>query len=236
MGSPAYFGKLAALEAMLRKPALIPVGLFSPQDDLSFIPDMPGLQPSFTPTTTAPDGIRTTFLFAGLPAYIVWNGVDQFLGVGYTITGPISGIYTVTLIDYQGNVLTPGSTDDIRAASTNIVPVANISGQLSQASVAYSATLVINVTLANVITVLLTGNVTSTVFSYPFSAPPVGTWLYVRFQQDGTGGWTVILPTNLVTDVGFEVDPGAGRITVLPVEWDGSAWVFLGSPFSVAGA
>src|SRR5580692_11176677 len=107
---------------MIRKPAFIPLGLFSPQDNMSFIPDMPGLLPAYTPTLTPPDGTRTTFTFAALPAYVIWNGVDQFQNVGYTITGPVSNIYTVTLIDFNGNILTPSATDDIRAAGPAVVP------------------------------------------------------------------------------------------------------------------
>lgn len=235
MGSPSLFGKLANFGATLRKPMLIPFGLFSPNDNISFLPDLPGVSQAFTPTLTAPDGTRTTFQFAGLPAYLVWNGVDQFQNTGYTITGPVSGIYTATFTDYQGNVLTPSPTDDIRAAGSTIVPAASAPGQLSQANVAYASTLNINVTAAQEISILLTGNVAVTNLQYPFSSIPQGQWVILRFQQNATGGWTVALPTNLVTDPGFAVDPTPSRTTVLPVSWNGVSWIFFAVPFTVAG-
>jgi hypothetical protein len=64
--------------------------------------------------TTPPDGIRTTFNFFALPKYISWNGLNQFLGTGYTLV-VIGGVYQVTFIDSLGATLTPDAGDDIRA-------------------------------------------------------------------------------------------------------------------------
>lgn len=158
MGSPAYFGRLANFQASLRKPGLIPFGLFNVQDNLNFLADMP----------------------AG----------------------------------------------------------ATISRALSQASQAYASSLAIDTSAASVITILLTGNVSSTVLNYAGSATiPPGTFLWIRFQQDATGGWTVALPANLVTDPGFAVDPTALRTTVIPIQWNAvnSRWIFTETPFSVPG-
>lgn len=234
MGSPAFWGKLVNFTASLRKPALIAFGDFSPNDNLNFIADMPGVASSFTPTTTPPDGTRTTFQFAGLPAYIVWNGVIQFQNVGYTITGPVSGVYTVTFIDYLGNVLTPGSSDTLRSAGVTTLASPN-STALTQTAIPFAPDLVINVSLAQVITVVVTGNISSTELTYPFSAVPTGTWLYIRFTMNSRGGWTVVLPTNLSIDSGFAIDPTPFRTTVLPIQYDGVGWVFFNTPFSVTG-
>lgn len=65
------------------------------------------------PTSTPPDGIRTTFIFPIRPRYISWNGMNQFEGSGYTMA-VVSGVYTVTFKDIDGNILTPTTGDDIR--------------------------------------------------------------------------------------------------------------------------
>ena len=86
------------------------------------------------PTTTPPDGVRTEFFFTNLPKYCSFNGANQFPITGYILTtyssniqitgaiGPgylittTAGTSTVTFRDVLGNVITPGVTDDIRAA------------------------------------------------------------------------------------------------------------------------
>ena len=108
----------------------------------------------------------------------------------------------------------------------------------SQASQLYASALAIDTSAASVITIILTGNVTSTVLNYSGSSTiPPGTFLWVRFQQDATGGRTVALPSNLVIDTGFAIDPTALRTTVLPIQWNpaNSSWIFFDTPFSVTG-
>lgn len=235
MGSPAYFGKLVNFTASLRKPAFIPFGTFSPGDNLSFIADIPTQGATFEYTTTPPDGSRTTFRFADLPIYVIWNGVLQFQNVGYTITGGI-GNYVVTLIDYLGNVLTPGTTDSILAETTTTVAPSS-THQQSQASVAWASPLTINTAAAQVLSILLTGNVASTVLTYGLSAIPDGTIVELRFTQDGTGGWTVALPSNLNYSAGFAIDPTPSTTTVLDIRWNLAAgkWLFANTPFTVPG-
>lgn len=239
MGSPALWGRLVNFEASLRKPALIYFGSFSPGDNLGFIADMPTNGATFSPTLTPPNGTRTTFTFSALPLYIVWNNTVQFQNIGYTLTGPVAGIYTATFMDYAGNILTPGSTDSIIAQTTTLNEPSSGGQQVSRASVAWASNLTIDTSIAQVITVLLTGNVTATNLTYQSSsAVPNGTAVSLRFQQNGTGGWTVTLPANLAHDSGFAIDPGASRTTVLPILYNGNTaeWEFTAAPFSVTGS
>jgi hypothetical protein len=71
-----------------------------------------GTAVQFIDTLTPPDGIRTTFNFSILPKFIVFNGLTQFLGTGYTLA-VVGGFYQVTLIDSSGNVITPQIGDSI---------------------------------------------------------------------------------------------------------------------------
>jgi hypothetical protein len=155
MGSPAFWGQLVAFESALRKPLLVPFGLFNPQDNLGFI-----------------------------------ASID---------TG----------------------------------------SQLTTLSLAYSSALSIDVSSADVISILLTGNVASTTLNYSGSSIiPIGQRVWIRYIQNSTGGWTVALPANLNYDQGFVVDPTPGRTTVLPLMYKGlsTGWVFFGEAFSVPGA
>lgn len=236
MGSPAYFGKLVNFEASLRKPGFIPFGTFSPGDNLSFIADLPGTTETFQGTSTPPDGIRSTFLFTSLPVYVSWNGVQQWQGVGFNVTGPVLGLYTVQMRDYAGNILVPGPTDDIRAEISTVTSPPALR-QPTKVAVPYAANLVIDTSLAEIITVFLTGNVASWQLTYGFSAIPDSTTVMIRMQQDAAGAHTVALPSNLVSDPGFGIDQGAGRTTVLMLIYNGptGSWLFKADPFSVTG-
>jgi hypothetical protein len=64
--------------------------------------------------TNAPDGVTTQFSFPSQPKYCSLNGVNQFLNKGYTQT-VVGNNYLITFQDYNNNVITPASTDDIRA-------------------------------------------------------------------------------------------------------------------------
>jgi len=65
------------------------------------------------PSLETPDGIRTTFSFAQPPVYISYNGLNQFLGVGYRMVG--SSQVEVTIRDVDGNLIIPGVGDSIMA-------------------------------------------------------------------------------------------------------------------------
>lgn len=237
MASPAYFGKLVCFTSSLRKPALIPFGLFSPQDNLSFIADMPGNTTTFQNTLTPPDGIRNTFLFSELPIYIIWNGLQQREGVGFTLTGPVAGIYAVQFTDFAGNILTPGATDDIYAETT-ILNIPSQPGTLpTKVAVPWASNLIIDTSLAQIITVLLTDNVVSTTLIYGPSAIPNNVDVMLRFTQDSVGAHTVALPSNLAFDTGFAIDQGANRTTVMQLLYNSNtgSWIFAATPFSVQG-
>ena len=153
MGSPAYFGKLAAFEAALRKPGLVAFGLFNAQDNLGFIAGFPGAGSSFSQSTSA-----------------------------------------------------------------------------------FSSPLVIDTSTADVITVVLTANVASMTLNYGGSSLiPTGQRFWLRLVEDATGGWTVVLPTNLHYDQGFAIDTGATRINILPMRWNSANWEFFEEPFSIPG-
>lgn len=120
--------------------------------------------------------------------------------------------------------------------------LANIAGIPAQnaytsAVIPYAAALTIDTSTADVISVTLTGNVTSFILNYGGSAViPSGQRVWIRLIQDATGSRTVTLPSNLITDQSFAVDPGVQRSTVLPIEWNGTNWIFFSEPFSVPSA
>lgn len=151
MGSPAYFGKLANFVASLRKPGLVPFGLFNAQDNLAFVADLPS----------------------------------------------------------SGHTLTP-------------------------ATVAYSAAPAFDTSTGDVLTIILTGNVTSSTLNYGGSSSiPTGTRVYLKIQEDGVGGHTFVLPTNLHTD-SYVIDTRANRFSMLPIRWNSttSLWEFFSDAFS----
>lgn len=124
----------------------------------------------------------------------------------------------------------------------NLGFIANMPGQgttFSQASEAYASNLVIDTSSADIITVLLTGNVASMALNYAGSGTiPSGQRNWLRLLQDATGGRTVAFPSNLLLDTNFQVDLRASRATVFAIEYQSSAakWVLFEEPFSVPTA
>lgn len=108
----------------------------------------------------------------------------------------------------------------------------NTNSVLSTATVTFASTLVIDTSTAQIITVILTADVASCTLNYAGSTAPTGLQVYLRIVQNSTGGWTFVLPTNLLLDTGYTVDPGASRVTVLPIEWNGTKWECFAPPFS----
>ena len=106
--------------------------------------------------------------------------------------------------------------------------------QYSQSTSTFSSTLVIDTSTADVITVILTANVTSMTLNYGGSGLiPTGQRFWLRLVENATGGWTVALPANLHYDQNFSVDTVASRITILPIRWNGNNWEFFEEPFSI---
>jgi hypothetical protein len=99
------------------------------------------------------------------------------------------------------------------------------------AAVTYSATPVFDATLGTVLTITLTGNVTSSSIAYG-SAPPDGQQVYIRIVQDAVGGRTFTLPSDVLADSSFSIDTRANYASILPLEWNGAAWEFFADPFS----
>jgi hypothetical protein len=105
---------------------------------------------------------------------------------------------------------------------------------LTLATVNYSATPAFDTSLGQILTITLTGDVTSSSINFSGGANvPVGLQVFLRIVQDATGGRTFALPANLIVDQGFAIDLGANRATVLPIEWNGVNWRFFGASFSV---
>lgn len=116
------------------------------------------------------------------------------------------------------------------------VPAPTVPAQ-SVVPVNYSAAIVVDSSAGSVFGIAVTGNITSTVLNFRGGVTiPTGTVIQLRYQMNSTGGWTVVLPANLTTDAGFAVDPTPSRTTVMTIEWNGSGWVFFGTPFSVTGS
>ncbi len=67
-----------------------------------------------------PDGIATSFTFAKAPIFCTFNGLEQYVGAvvgvpnhaGYTLLGAT----VVEFIDNDGNIITPGASDILKAA------------------------------------------------------------------------------------------------------------------------
>lgn len=117
------------------------------------------------------------------------------------------------------------------------LPAANSS--FSTSTSFFSPTLVVDTSAADVISITLTANVTSMTLNYGGSGIiPNGQRLWIRLIQDATGNRSVVLPTNLIIDQSFAVDPGANRATVLPIQYDTtlSKWKFFDDPFSIQTA
>lgn len=102
----------------------------------------------------------------------------------------------------------------------------------TEVSAIYNSVMVIDTSTGDVITVTLTGNVTSTTLNYDGGAPTTGTTVTLRIVENATGGWTFALPANLQTDQGFGIDTGANRVTLLPIRFQTDHWEFWTDPIS----
>ena len=93
MATPANWGKLVNFTSGLRKPALIPFGYFSPNDNLGFIA---GLSTGPQYPTGVTNGVvvtpSNTFTFTFPPSELVVNGMSLFPPNDFTLSGT-----TVTL-------------------------------------------------------------------------------------------------------------------------------------------
>lgn len=116
----------------------------------------------------------------------------------------------------------------------NVVGIPGFGSTLSQATETFSSTLAIDSSAADVITVVLTANVTSMTINYAGSSTiPTGQRFWLRLVENSTGGWTCALPSNLNLDTGWAIDTRANRATVLPIQYNGVHWIFFEEPFSV---
>jgi hypothetical protein len=103
---------------------------------------------------------------------------------------------------------------------------------LSFATVPWAASLTVDVSVADVISVTLSGNVTSSSLNFSGGTPPLGQQVEWRIIQNGVGAWTFAFPPNVVLDPSFVIDPDANSVTVLNLVWNGSAWLATSVAFS----
>lgn len=96
----------------------------------------------------------------------------------------------------------------------------------------YNPVMVIDTATANIITVVLSGNVTSTTLNYDGGSPTTAVTVSLRIVQDATGGHTFALPSNLQHDQEFAIDPGPNRVTIIPIQFETDHWEFWSEPFS----
>src|SRR5579885_1815295 len=89
-----------------------------------------------------------------------------------------------------------------------IASIPNSQAVTSIATWAFSPTPNIDVSTASVISLVLSANVTSCTLNYQGAVAPQRCEVELRITQDSTGGWVFPLPSNLVVDQGFQVDPG----------------------------
>jgi hypothetical protein len=95
------------------------------------VPGVPvaGVVSRWVPTVTPPDGIITIFAFSYVPRWISWNGINQYVNVGYK-TIAFNGNTLITLVDVLGNTLTPGSGDTLLGVigAHQVAPITPIDG------------------------------------------------------------------------------------------------------------
>jgi hypothetical protein len=103
---------------------------------------------------------------------------------------------------------------------------------LQWATVTFSATPIFDAALGQVLTLTLSGAVTSSSLTSGGGNPTQGTQIYLRLLQDSTGGRTFAFPANLKVDNNYAIDSRANSCTILPIEWNGTAWEFFSAPFS----
>lgn len=72
-----------------------------------------GCGPIYIKSETVPNSETIDFEFPYYPKQVVWNGISQFEGVGYTLS-VANGKYVVRFRDILGQPLVPGFGDDIR--------------------------------------------------------------------------------------------------------------------------
>lgn len=94
MASPSYFGKLLCFQAAYRKNALIPFGLFSPGDNLSFIAEVPA--PIVPPQSVVPVNYNASTV------------IDTSLGSVFGIA--VSGNITSTVLNFATSTNIPLGT------------------------------------------------------------------------------------------------------------------------------
>lgn len=113
MGSPAYWGKLAAFTASLRKPALVAFGTFNAQDKLGFIADIPNTTPITLTTangtiTGTLNGVNAVFILTSIitSATVYRNGVLMTPVADYTFTGGNTITFVAGQIPQSTDILT----------------------------------------------------------------------------------------------------------------------------------
>lgn len=79
-------GNFVNLFAMTRKNFYVTAGIFAPNYDLSWIPSA-GTNINLQSPVETPNGINATFTFNSPPLYVIYNGLWQFNGQTYNLSG-----------------------------------------------------------------------------------------------------------------------------------------------------
>lgn len=101
---------------------------------------------------------------------------------------------------------------------------------LSFATVPWATNLVIDVSAADVISVTLSANVTSSSLNFSGGTPPLGQQVQLRIIQNGVGAWTFAFPSDVSLDPSFVIDPGPNQVTIMNLEWNGIEWILFSIP------
>lgn len=106
--------------------------------------------------------------------------------------------------------------------------------QFTYVSVTYASSMNIDTSLADIVVITLTGNVSASAFNYNGGTPPDGVRVFVKIVQDAAGNHTFAFPANLPVPQNFAVDDRPLYATLLPIQYvaNTGVWEFFSAPFT----
>lgn len=94
----------------------------------------------------------------------------------------------------------------------------------------YAASLSVDLVNGDFQSVTLTANVTDLTITISSGALFKGALLFLEIVQDGTGGWTMNWPANVLSGNTYPISPNANDRTLATLIYNGSNWIFLCTP------